>query len=293
LRILLAWGESMSPAKRDTWRLWLSAIFLALQAACLSVKAQEADEPEDQDRGQKMERRLHLLQLRQLQRQARIRLRTVEVEPLRQRLDRELTQHVNRAAREFELADAQKTKLMLAGRGDIKRACDRGEAIQARLLRAVDDRDEIIRCELETADFENFLQGGVFGRESLFAKTMATTITQEQRENAIDRRKQDELRRREDELAGYRMAVRDAVARLTPALGLSDEQVVKLKKLLSEEIDPPVHSGESDHAYIMYHFAKLPEAKVRPIFNNVQWRLLTTMRPSWDEREWSRRNGAH
>jgi hypothetical protein len=266
---------------------------VAWLAAYPCAAAQDEDDPDQPDRDRQIERRLLLLQVRQLQRARRIPVGALEVEPLRQRLNRELTRRVSQTAKEFDLADAQKAKLLLAGRGDVKRACDRSEAIQARLRRAADNRDELIGVQIEALEFENFLQGGVFGGESLFTKTMAITVTQEQRDNAAKRRRQHELRPREDELARYRLAVRDAVARLTPALGLTEKQVAKLKKLMAEEIAPPLTSGESDHAYIMYHFAKLPEAKVKPIFNDVQWQLLTTMRPTWEEREWLRRHGEH
>jgi hypothetical protein len=107
---------------------------------------------------------------------------------------------------------------------------------------------------------------------------MAATVTREQRLSAL-------RHRRKDDLARYHLAVADAAGRLTPALGLSDEQARQLKKLLMEEIDPPLESGESDHAYIMFQFAQLPEARVKPIFTDAQWQLLRKVRSSWETRE--------
>lgn len=117
------------------------------------------------------------------------------------------------------------------------------------------------------------MQRGIFGAESLFAKIIATTITREQRSKAL-------VRRGKDELARYRADVTDAAATLAIALGLSEEQKRELKKLLNEEIDPPLTIGESDRSYILLRLYQLPEAKVKPIFSAAKWQLLCKIRSS-------------
>jgi len=259
---------------------------LTALVVCPQALAQDEDDAEQTDLVAQDARARLQLQVRQ----ARLELSLAgfgvqAVAAFRERLNRDLMTHVNRADPEFELTEQQKTKLILAGRGDIKRVLDRRQAIQERLERAsADDPATAVKYAREIEDFQENLQRGIFGDESLFAKTMATTITREQRNKAVDRR-------RENRLAGYRLAVADAAVRLTPALGLSDEQARKLKKLLTDEINPPLQSGETDHAYIMFHFAHLPEAKVKPIFNDTQWKLLCKLRTDWESRDWFRKRG--
>jgi hypothetical protein len=275
----------MNPVYSYIGRLSWLAMVLAIAALSPLAKGQDEDEPEPPDGGRRDARAELRLRVRRHELQRRL-IQIETIEQFQNRLDRDLTKQVNWAEREFELTEAQKTKLILAGRGDIKRVLDRRLAIDARIRSARDDSAEMVNCEREAMDLQGDLERGIFRRESLFAKTMATTVTAKQR---ADARKHETERH----LAGYRMAVADAALRLTPALGLSDEQARHLKKLLTEEIDPPQESGESDHAYIMFHFAQLPDAKVKPIFNDSQWRLLSEFRRSWASREWfAKRTGS-
>ncbi len=45
--------------------------------------------------------------------------------------------------------------------------------------------------------------------------------------------------------------------------------------MLVTETPPPPVFGRADYTYLMFQAAKLPEAKVKPIFDAAQWRLLS------------------
>jgi hypothetical protein len=181
------------------------------------------------------------------------------------------------------LTDAQRKKLHVAGQGDIKRALDRYSAVHRRDAKANDAEHMILRLNQEEAELARDLDSGIFGRGSLFSKVMATTITEGQARTAHERH-------RKEQWAGYRASVVDVAASLAPALGLADEQRQKLESLLLEEIPAPRELGESNRPHIMYHFFRLPETKVRPIFDDAQWRLLREVRRSWETRPsfWSK-----
>jgi hypothetical protein len=287
----------MSPAHSHTKRRSGLALVLAIAVICPAANAQEEIDP------QPREPRLEGAQARRvLQLRVRLLRQIVQLGSgglSREGLNRELTKRVNLAATEYQLTDAQKTKLVMAGRGDIKRVLDRFETIQKR-LNSADDAAKIDECNQDAAGLEADLHRGVFGRESLFAKTMATTITREQRARASEerakaseRRAKSLVQRRQDELDRYRANVADAAATLAVALGLSEEKKRDLKKLLTEEINPPLQIGESDRAYIMHRFSQVPAAKVKPIFNDAQWQLLSKIRSGWATRDAFLRRGGY
>lgn len=185
----------MSPVHSHTCRRSGLAMVLAIAVICPAAKAQDEVDPAAPDPGPLDVRNRRLLQLRvRLLRQSVGLLGSVEQS--REWLNRELTKRVGVLASEYQLTDAQKTKLVMAGRGDIKRVLDRFDALQKRFNLA-DEAWKIDQCEQDAARLEEDLQGGFFGRESLFAKTMATTITREQRAKVLEQRRRDELARRE------------------------------------------------------------------------------------------------
>jgi hypothetical protein len=103
-----------------------------------------------------------------------------------ERLARHLDRQIDAVDRVCRLSAAQREKLRLAGRGDVKRLLDRAAALSARLenhgplrdaeefvswARALYDDAEALRLDLE---------GGTFAAKSLFAKALKRTLTPEQ-----------------------------------------------------------------------------------------------------------------
>ena len=65
-----------------------------------------------------------------------------------------------------------------------------------------------------------------------------------------------------------------AMELLNNSVGFTDEQRQRLVKLLAEETRPPRRLGQNDYYAVLYLLASLPEAKVKPIFDDVQYRSL-------------------
>ena len=112
------------------------------------------------------------------------------------------------------------------------------------------------------------LNGGLLGDASIFVKTIKSTLAPEQA------KRYDELMHgRSDERR--RATIEWFVVHIDKALGLSDVQRGRLAELLASETPPPERFGQADFWYLMYQMTRLPEAKVKAILDEPQWRLLS------------------
>ncbi len=173
-------------------------------------------------------------------------------------------------ARTFNLSDNQKQKLLLAGRGDIRRFLGRVEQLKSRYHRnrlTVDDwrvvRQESLHLRASLS--------GLFAGDSLFAKTLSSVLTPEQFAS-LD---QVEVERRAFQ---HRAGVHMTVLRLSTALGLSDDQWKRLEEVLLKETRP---AQFTDRPYPAVYFnvvygqmRSIPREKLQPIFEPWQWRIM-------------------
>ena len=61
---------------------------------------------------------------------------------------------------------------------------------------------------------------------------------------------------------------------LNNSVGFTEEQRQKLLKLLTTETRPPRRLGQNDYWAILYLLSMLPEDKIKPIFEDVQYQSL-------------------
>jgi hypothetical protein len=104
---------------------------------------------------------------------------------IRMRLDSRLAHRIASVDQNCRLANAQKERLELAGRGDIKRLFDRVDALQPEFHedQVVDDRELqswALTLSVHAADIRRTHRAGIFEDGSLFAKTLKTTLTANQ-----------------------------------------------------------------------------------------------------------------
>src|SRR5262249_17819810 len=97
----------------------------------------------------------------------------------RQRLDSLLTLQVEDIDRACKLADLQKKKLQLSGRGDIKRFFDRYEAVKQRFNLLKHDQQKMNEIFQETRPLSMTLQAGLFHNGSLLYRSLHNTLTDE------------------------------------------------------------------------------------------------------------------
>jgi hypothetical protein len=264
-------------------------VALAVVGAAPPLGAQEGKDPLDAQEGKDTNDEIPAMQFRRDQAVelfADVKLTPLEsigsLDSIKGRWIQALSKRIASIDQEYYLTDAQKKRLFVAGQGDIKRALDRMQAVEGRPDAASDLARALLRLNNE-ANLAGDLESDIFGRGSLLTKVMTTTLTDEQRRAAYERR-------RKEQRARYRATVADVAASLAPALGLTDERRQKLESLLLQEIRAPRELGESNRAYIMYHFLGLPEAKIRSILDDTQWRRLAGVRRYWESRPsgWSK-----
>jgi hypothetical protein len=183
-------------------------------------------------------------------------------------LDSLLMLSIGEVERACNLSVAQKKKLLLAGHGDIKHFMDRvAEARRVfELLRR--DQNNINEIFQETQPLATTLRTGLFGTESFFSKTIATTLEPEQ----ASRYRRSILEKNQFR---YRAKVRLAINNLDNAIGFSGEERQRLTDLVLAETRPSEKSaGQYEATVVLLKIAKIPEAKLRLIFDEARCRLL-------------------
>jgi hypothetical protein len=185
-------------------------------------------------------------------------------------LHKALDEQLEEVSRILRLSDAQIKKLELAGKGDIKRFLDRFRDVEQKLNEELGDTKELQLAITSVMKYSpDRASLDVFGASSLFAKTLASTLTPEQ----AARRELVQLERNR---LRYERAIGNAVATMKRNLHLSSDQTERLEQLLRGETRPPRRFGAaSDRALINRQLSRLPEEKIRPIFDEQQWQTLT------------------
>ncbi len=188
-----------------------------------------------------------------------------------------LAEQVDQFDRICELSESQKKKLLAAGRGDIKRFTDRLEEARRRLPEV---HGNFLAHGLNVARQEAGLlkkerEAILAGEGFFFRQALRHTLTEAQ----LGRYRKDIEDRR---AYRHRAAVRWTVVMLARSLGLTDDQRRRFEAVLLEETRPPREDefGGADYPILMYEVvmdqaAKIPEAKIKPIFDDLQWRVLS------------------
>jgi hypothetical protein len=185
----------------------------------------------------------------------------------RGRLDAQLTMRLDDVVASCGLNDAQREKLHLAGRGDIKRIFDRIEQLRRQFQTVKTDQNRIGEIMQAMQPIQVTLRTGTFGDTSLFAKALRNTLTTEQ----VDRYEGADRERRRFR---YQAVVEAVVTRLDEDLVLLARQREKLVQTLLDETRPPANFGQYDPYVVMLQAARLPEEKLRPLFDDPQWKIL-------------------
>ena len=189
----------------------------------------------------------------------------------RRRLDSQLSMQLDEIDRVCKLTEAQKVKLQLAARGDIKRFFDRYQT-NKRSFKPLDQsqpefQQEYQKLWQEIRPLQQTLQSGLFREGSLLYKSLHDSLSEQQRTNyvAMDR---------ERRLFYHRASVALMVSTLEETVPLRDVQRQKLIALLVNETKPAQKSGQYDYYYLMWQFSRLPDEKTSSLFDDGQRKLL-------------------
>jgi hypothetical protein len=167
------------------------------------------------------------------------------------------------------ITEEQKKKLQITGRGDLKRFFDRVDEVRRKRRDAGDNQARRDEIDMEMQSLQAQLTEELPFHGSMFAKTLTRTLSDRQ-------------------MAAYREALRESrrfrlraevdlvVEVFDMAAGCSDEQRQRLTKLLLEETRLPSKADE-EFQVVLAQAVRLPEAKLRSIFDDSQWRPLSRL----------------
>ena len=154
----------------------------------------------------------------------------------------------------------------MAGRGDIKRLFDGFAAIKQKFEQVKRDQNKMNEVFQAAQPLQASLQSRPFGRDSLLYKTIPSTLDERQT-GIVGQLEQAQRQYR------HQARVELVVAMLDEGLAISGRQREQLVRVLVESTRPPRQSGPNDFYVVVVQAAKLPEAKLKPIFDDQQWRL--------------------
>jgi hypothetical protein len=189
----------------------------------------------------------------------------------RQRLDSQLTIHLDEIQGACKLSDAQKAKIVLAGRGDMKHFFDRYEVIRRKFKpidrNAPDFQEVWQKFWQDISPLQQSLQSSLFETGSLFDKALVTTLTAEQKaryQTLLNERRQFQ----------FQGAIEKVVHDLDQVGRLTQAQRRRLTEFLTRETKPPRKAGPYDNYYLLWQLGRLPEARLEGMFDAVQRKAI-------------------
>ncbi len=185
----------------------------------------------------------------------------------RSSVDSLLLMQIEELDRACGLTDAQRAKLMLAGRGDLKRILDAYDDKKKKFRATGGDQNRINEIFQDIQPLQQAIAAGPFGEGSIFAKSIAKTLDPAQTERF-------EKVASEKRTYRYRARVELAVNLLDGYVGMTADQRRRLVKVVVDETRSPRKFGRQDYQVVMLLASKIPEARLRPIFDDAQWRKV-------------------
>lgn len=184
-----------------------------------------------------------------------------------QRVESQLTLQVAAVDKACGLTDAQLAKLRLAGQGDVKRFLDDVAVARKKFMRVRRNRNAFNKIWQEIQPLQIRINAGLFGESSFFRKVVSRTLTDAQSstyEQTLWERSQFR----------YTAKLQLVVAMMERNMPLRAEQRERFIELLKTETKPPKAFGQYDYYVILYQLTRVPDEKLKPIFDAAQWKVL-------------------
>ena len=185
----------------------------------------------------------------------------------RNKLDSLLTLEVDEVANTCALSELQKKKLVLAGRGDIKRFFDKVEEKRKKFDKVKTDQNKLGEIYQELVPLQVTLNSGLFSDDSFYAKTLKKLLNQDEEARYVKVVHEKRQFR-------YRAKVELVVAQLDQNVGFRDAQRRQLVDLILRETQAPRRFGQYDYYLVLYLAGKIPEGRIKPLFDDKQWAFL-------------------
>jgi hypothetical protein len=168
------------------------------------------------------------------------------------------------------LSETTRRNLALAGRGDTLRFLDRVDEIAGKYHSGEFAPEARERFRADFSRLTIGLRGAVFDGDSLFAKTLAKSLT------ATQTARYERFQR--DRWLSSRESVRAAVIWLSRPLGLDNDRRERLLRLVLEKAPRPrIYGYLNESAFsnlVLLQMSRLPEASLKPLFDATRWQQL-------------------
>lgn len=186
---------------------------------------------------------------------------------MRADLDARLAARIRDLDQAYGLSAAQEKKLRLAARAEIRSLFDSVGELRKRFELVNDDFNQVERLLLEMNLEREALFSDPLGERSFLEKVLAKTLVGEQ-----SARYEEVVRERT--LAPYREWIDVLIEHESQGLGLSPAQRRRLAELLRDESRPLRKAGSPSYEDVILRVAALPEARLRTVVDDAQWRRL-------------------
>jgi hypothetical protein len=185
----------------------------------------------------------------------------------RRRLESQLALRIEEFDRACQLTGAQKEKLQLAAKGDMKRFFARYDMVKKKFQRVQNDQQKMQEIWQDIGPLQGSLEAGLFHEESLLGKSLVHILTAEQlkRYDAVVR---------ERRASRHRAAIEMTVAILEQKTPLRADQRSDLLALLAKQTKLGRRLGEYEHFLIMIQLDRIPDEKWKPLFDPMQWKIV-------------------
>ncbi len=189
-----------------------------------------------------------------------------------QRVDSILTLRLDCIERAGGLSKAQIEKLRLAGRADAARFLRKVDAIKAE-YKGVDINvwnQKIQDMWQKVQPLQAEFNAGLLGDKSLFQKVLEGMSRSDSSAPFV-------RQERERKKFRWQTEIELAVAGFEMGVPLTEVQRRKLLDLLFKELKPPQKFGDQNLYVVFYLAGKLDRGKLKPIFDDAQWRSVEEM----------------
>ncbi|MBA3316438.1 MAG: hypothetical protein H0T47_24535 [Planctomycetaceae bacterium] len=164
------------------------------------------------------------------------------------------------------LTEPQRTKLELAGRGDVDRFMDRYEAFARECPGGAVTQDKYVELNRKAQPLARRYRAGLHGEGSLFRKVLRSTLEAEQLARV-------EASQAERNRMRYQTLVKATVAMIDQKIPLTADQRKRLIDVTMSETTPPDAVVEGHYKYyaVLFQMSQIREDRIQPIFADDEW----------------------
>jgi hypothetical protein len=186
----------------------------------------------------------------------------------RRRLDQLLALRLDDIDRACRLTREQRRKLELTARGDVKRFFVLYEKVKRKFQLVKNDQQKMQEIWRDINPLQSMMQSGMFDDDSLLVKSLHNTLTPEQfaRYDAASRDRR---------MARHRAHVELGVLVLEQNMPLREDQRRELITQLTKLTRPSRSGTASGYYVLMYQMSQLPEEKLKTLFDDGQWKVMS------------------